>query len=602
MKKIKYIVIVMNFFILSIFLVGCEENNGNSVENADSEVHTNDMIKDEVTVWENMELEKFIRKVINKPDGDVYMSDLDKIEELTVDNITCKMKITTDLSGDNYWYASPFKSLSDFNNFRKLKKLSLLYLKENEENILPMLKCCDTLESLNISQSNFTDISNIVNYSKLSEFYMYEDGLNDDYIKQINSLTNLRHIDINFSSNMDLDLTDLSNLSNLEYLGIYQCNIEKLDYLSEFSKLKVINIAYSKFDYDKLYSYLNLCENMISLDIILNEGEVLDISKINKSSNLEKIKLSGKIINFKNLEHIKEAYFFSMSLDESNTFENLPALKNLCISRGRVKNIDNFKNISSLESIKFEAIDEISSLACLSKNKNMKSVICLACPIKDIEALGNFPKLQKLKISHAELENIDILSKNKELEFLDIILSDNVKNLACLKHLTNLKELHLRGNDLKFGSVLSNLANLKYLDLSFRNMIDINFISELQQLEHLSLHCASTDMSILSNLKNLKTLDLGGIGITELSQLKNLNFLEKLNLRYNGIEDISILKNFSQLRELNLSYNNIKDISILENLHKLEKLSISENPIDEYDLDKFKTNMPNVWIYRYLYL
>ena len=84
-----------------------------------------------------------------------------------------------------------------------------------------------------------------------------------------------------------------------------------------------------------------------------------------------------------------------------------------------------------------------------------------------------------------------------------------------------------------------------------------------------------TDLSPLRGLTKLRVLWLDRTWITDLSPLRGLTSLEQLNLARNRITDLSPLRGLTSLERLLLGGNNIADVSPLAGLSRLEELDLS---------------------------
>ena len=140
-------------------------------------------------------------------------------------------------------------------------------------------------------------------------------------------------------------------------------------------------------------------------------------------------------------------------------------------------------------------------------------------------------------------------------------------DLTALSELTNLEYLSLCGqiNDI---SPLSSLTNLKYLSID-GYMADISSISALTNLEYLYLAGHFTDINAVSSLPKLKSLYLYGYfeSIIPISSLTDLHYLE-LEGYFTDINPISSLTSLETLYLFGY-YTDITSVSSLTNLDYL---------------------------------
>ena len=139
--------------------------------------------------FQDPNFEKCVRKLIDKPSGDILMEDVDWIE--TADFSCADI---TDLSGIEF-----FTSLRDLdlnkNNIKDVSKLAgltnivTLQLEENYISDISILKALTRLEQLNLKRNMITDISVVQNFTQLQYLDI---GLN--YITDISPAKDLVHL------------------------------------------------------------------------------------------------------------------------------------------------------------------------------------------------------------------------------------------------------------------------------------------------------------------------------------------------------------------------------------------------------------------------
>lgn len=127
---------------------------------------------------------------------------------------------------------------------------------------------------------------------------------------------------------------------------------------------------------------------------------------------------------------------------------------------------------------------------------------------------------------------------------------------------------------------------LRLLDLENNpELRDLAGIEELVQLRELSLRAtAVTSLDRLASLPRLRRLDLRETRLdsADLAPLQSLTALEELNLRESGVQDISPLRALAGLRYLNLHSNPaIRSIEPLRDLTRLQTLILRNVPIQE---------------------
>ena len=168
--------------------------------------------------------------------------------------------------------------------------------------------------------------------------------------------------------------------------------------------------------------------------------------------------------------------------------------------------------------------------------------------------------------------------------------SNRLTNLAGIEAFPNIQILNLTGNDLDSINITEN-SQLKYLYLNFNSFYKID-TSGNPNLEDISLDnnkiIPELDFSNNSSMKNiaLPNIALGGmsgyIGPEGYFDLSNLTQLEGLSLGNNNLTSVDISNN-NNLQILKLGGNNISEIDI-SHLISLTEFSIPESPITSIDL------------------
>jgi len=154
----------------------------------------------------------------------------------------------------------------------------------------------------------------------------------------------------------------------------------------------------------------------------------------------------------------------------------------------------------------------------------------------------------------------------------------NVKSLADLRMLPNLRQLALYGQDITDVSVLNEMP-LTHLALGDNPIEDFSTLASLKQLIFLNL--AGTgfkDASVLSECVALKSLNIYDTPLWDMSPLTNLPIRE-LNLDYKNIrDDDAILTGFPGLTLLRLNHAPESMLNTIGRLIHLEFLDLPGYP------------------------
>ncbi|WP_051542200.1 DUF5050 domain-containing protein [Clostridium lundense] len=191
-------------------------NKGKALEN-EYKVHfsiKNDTINNDIVTFKDKELEQTVRNAINKPIGDIYKSDVEKITELIVET-----KGIQDISGIENLINLQILSLhineiSDISPLKELTNLQRLGLGENKISDISPLKGLTNLQRLNLCNNRINDISELKNLTNLQELNLEGNSMSD--ISALKGLTNLQNLYLNYNyilKNTSATITKINNIS-----------------------------------------------------------------------------------------------------------------------------------------------------------------------------------------------------------------------------------------------------------------------------------------------------------------------------------------------------------------------------------------------------
>lgn len=326
-------------------------------------------------------LEKDIRKIINKPNGDVMISDVWYVEEVKIygdftgdetDIKSYSRDYFNSSDGQKHTTSENIKTLNDLYYFRNLKKLTVAHHKGidisvlGNEGLYPNLRMIDFrscalkdvsaisgltfLTGINLTYNDvadFTPISKLVRLSSLDVghndgIHSTEKLVNIKYLKSLNlfgindvdmdavtSLPNLRNLHISSG-----DYSKLSQCANLEYLEI-QVNADNVKYLSELTpKCKRLRIHGTIGDLSAI-SGLTWLE---SLDLVagISDGAPCDITFLENFRELKKLELG------------------SSRYSGYECLSSLPNLQTVEVNKNRTQIIEELKKVLPEEKIKIK--------------------------------------------------------------------------------------------------------------------------------------------------------------------------------------------------------------------------------------------------------
>lgn len=382
-----------------------------------------------------------------------------------------------------------------------------------------------------------------------------------------------------------LNSINLSGLSNLEYLSLWNVALDQSPFLN-LTKLRRLTLTgFFKSQLDP-----NILANLVSLEILT----------INYSKNLVELSSSGleslKWLQLRNnqVEHFNSPLFQHLNeslliLDLSSNSINDTGMRHLKLVKTpklRILNLDS----NRLESFVSDWFSELTSLKKLILSSNSIAQLDLTNGLCNLDILDlKKNKIETLPASFASL---------KSLKSLDLS-SNQISSIGdnSFNGLINLETLYLNMlrtfNKLENANSFVGLSNLTKLELQHNNLLFIEpgVFNALPNLLELNL-CGNSlelDERTFSALKNLKSLNLSYNWLASLKGIifASLSKLESLDLSMNEIEDLAddlFLGPDKSLKWLSLSRNKLRNFNfkILENkLMRMERIELSENPIEK---------------------
>lgn len=198
---------------------------------------------DEVIQFPDSGLNASVRRAINKPDGDIYISDVDTLTFLDAQSANI-----SDLSGMEY-----------------LTGLTILFLGFNQIRDVSLLSNLSALTALSLEVNPISDLSPLSDLTTLTYLDLNYSTIED--LSPISSLTSLTNLSLFF--NRISDVSPLSGLTALTHLYLIFNNIEDISPLSSLTSLHILNLAVNEVS-----DISPLVENPG-----INEGDYVDLGE-----------------------------------------------------------------------------------------------------------------------------------------------------------------------------------------------------------------------------------------------------------------------------------------------------------------------------------
>ncbi len=358
--------------------------------------------------------------------------------------------------------------------------------------------------------------------------YEYDENSSKDLIEVIQKKLRLRSIDLS-----DLEITDVKFLSHVEHL-------------------KTIHLLNCSELHDQSFDSLEKLQELEEF-ILVGNPNITSLSFIDSNPNLKRLNVSRctGIKNFEILKHCTQLEKINLSYNilEANAFEYI---ENLLELKGII-----LKNCYMPDSSSLHFLKNLSKLEELDLSDNTANQT-----IKNFDALASLTNLRKLNLIGTRIRGLEFLKDLHQLEDLHLsgCLKPEVKEFYSLEHLTELREFsyNARKSNTSFEFISKNY-NLETLDLSDSfSVSSYDFLNKLTKLQQLDLSgnfaATSENLAPIKNLSKLESLVLRRCTeITDLEFLKDLSQLKVLDISgCTKITDLEPLKNLSQLKWLNL--------------------------------------------------
>ncbi|KAL0216923.1 hypothetical protein RCL1_007406 [Eukaryota sp. TZLM3-RCL] len=396
---------------------------------------------------------------------------------------------------------------------------------------LSLYSHCSRLLSLNLSNRNVENISEISNFTMLETLDLSivtlpgNNKITD--ISFLSSCIKLRSLSLDGSK--VTDLSPLSLLVELECLSLKDTSVIDLWPLKNLTKLSTLDVR----------------ETLLPRE---RQQELTNSSEIKQQINL--FEYGPFNLDFSN---------FYGTIDLS-LFSHYSKLKSLNLSNKRVEHMSDISKFTNLETL------DLSNVKLPDNNK-----------ITDISFLSSCVNLISLSLECSKVTDLSPLSLLVELESLSL-KDTSVFDLWPLRNLTKLSTLDVRETLLprERQQELTNSSEIKRLINFFEHGFALDF----------STFYGTIDLSLYSHCSRFKSLNLSDKSvenITEISNFTNLETLDLSNVKLPGsnkITDISFLTSCIHLKSLSLygfkGFDNISTLWPIRFLTKLTTLDLRE--------------------------
>lgn len=367
------------------------------------------------THWKDKNFERFVRKLINKENGDILYSDLDNISKINIPKQNIGESIV---------------SMEDIDNFNNLTHIKI---ESNSISKIYPYKYADKITSLELSDNIIWDISEIKNYKNLKLLDISNNHMTCTDTSYINSLKNLKEINLDYIGTTDF--TNLKDCNSLEKISAFATIVKNIDKIKGIVTLKSLNLSeciFSEKEYHNLDKLNNInCLHIKNLHTRKDRDDTVykyysDLNILANLNNLKELHVSGESYNVDGLINLEKLYTIFQYF-ENQDLSKMKNLKYLYLDNPTFNNKSPLKDCISLEKLIVINPDELINLDQFKNLKNLKELKIVYFHDYDISALSNLQNLEKLELLGYEGNDLSVLHSLKNLKEV-IINEEKIEN------------------------------------------------------------------------------------------------------------------------------------------------------------------------------
>ena len=444
-------------------------------------------VEDFIVDWTEADaVETAVRGVLGKDEGDVYASEMQKIDSLTVY-----------LPEDSKTNVEVLKNCLDVEEITlfggiSIPDIEVVDVKTEIEGIekLAVLSRLKSLYFMYVKPDNWTEIKELVQLDRLQIY-----GVENIDFSGIAELKNLKQL--NLLETGTTDISELTDLKNLTQLWVCNTNITEIPKNFPLENIEYLGVDENVFD--KIENIEKL-QNIKKLRLGRLEGTEKTAEMLKKLKNLEEIYISSvediySIEFLKNLNQVQKLeinYIGKQKMEQNSNEKVLASMKRLNevtwynavgkeeYVKAMLEEIGAASQIEEL-SIKNYAGDTNIDLSCLENLKNLTELTISKCDSKKIKGLEKMQFVPKLIVGGLDENMLDVIADFSNLEELSISETD-ISDLGILKNNKKLRKITI-GEKCR-NLTMKGLKELNQLEeVYFYPDIDENKIEELRKLQ-----------------------------------------------------------------------------------------------------------------------
>lgn len=453
-------IVVSMVLLLAFISVSCGQPE--AIAPVDSSAATAEPVKEEpqasettdpnmAIVFNDDALESGIRKAMNRPDGDILVSDALAVTELDLQ-----------MDGSD-WSIPRIHNLDALRYFTNLASLNLSWAVQRSDGPVDLspLSGLMSLVDLQLACTEVSDLSPLSSLIHLNSLQIWG-CRNITDISFVSSLKELQNFQVN--GNYVSDISPLAELPEIQYLNLDQNVIQDVTPLLGLTKLKKLMLSDNLIeDYSPLAAiYPNLEEKDFSLEDVPQPIDFKDPvleRKIREAMQIPEgditISQTKEVFDLQLGNPWQETIPDDIKITDISALKYFPNLFGLSIFFNGISNI--------------EVLRAMPNLGILDLNGN---------PIQSIVPIENCKKLSWLNLDGTDANDLSPLRGLTQLETLSLNYIAGLGSIEPISTLTNLKELRLQ-NVMVDLSPIASLKNLTTLYLTDGYDGDLSALKEI---------------------------------------------------------------------------------------------------------------------------
>lgn len=437
-----------------------------------------------------------------------------------------------------------------------------------------------TITSLDLYNSNITDLKGIEDFQSLTNLSIMSNKLTTLDISKNLALTNL-----NAGYNKLTTLNTSKNIA-LEYLSFSYNEITSLD-LSQNVNLNLLSCQSNKLtnidvsNNKKLSAFWCASNQLTSLDLSTNtslHSILCSENKPLKSINLRNGNNSNIPLNLYNIDFSKNPELTCILVDDAlfsnKKWENFkdPSASYSTVDCSQVTTIPDPAFEDKLIAMNIDTDGKNGSVLNTSIS-TIASLDVSVSNIRDLTGIKGFTSLSNLNCSGNLLSTLD-LSQNKTLKVINC--SNNILIGLDLKNGNN--------NNLTLTSNFTNNPNLTCIQVDDANYSETNWTTLKDATANYNVDCIKYTLIPDSNFEDkLIALEIDKDGKNGKVKTASISQITSLNLQSSNISDLTGIEDFQALLYLDCKYNTIKNINVEHN-KVLRGLDLHDNTLSSLNV------------------